>query len=725
MKTLFLACLSTTLVLFSGPVAEGRSYQPDWQKIDEEFAYAGDDLGCFYQGGSARIKVWAPRATQVTLELYEKTNQAKVLGRRPMRRGERGVWTVELQPGQPAGVKDWKGYYYRFEVVNPGREPRMVLDPYAKSMAPVTVSPDGQQTGTGGDFIGKAAIVDPAGVGVKLDHPVIPGYEKREDAVIWEMHVRDFTSDPAIAKDLQARWGSYRAFIDKLSYIKSLGVTHVQLLPIQAWYFGDETKMGERELSYSTRNNQYNWGYDPQNYFTPDGAYSEKPEDPESRIAEVKELIQAIHGAGMGVILDVVYTHMAKAEFLEDLVPDYYFFRTPQGAFLGDFGNNLATTRKMAEKLMIDSIKYWFSEFKIDGMRWDMMGDATAESVQRAYDAAAAINPKALFLGEGWRTFKGQQEDPALSGKGADQDWMSRTNSVGVFSDELRNELKSGFGCEGEPRFITGGARSIDLLFRNLKAQPSNIPADAPGDVVPYIEAHDNLPLYDVIAQSIHRDPDVPEHDEEIHRRIRLGNALLLTAQGTAFLHGGQEFGRTKQWRAPGKPEHKYHEVATADGKPLKYPFFVHDSYDSSDAVNRFDWAKATATASGPLANNYRTREFTRGLIAVRRSSDAFRLGSKDLIDKNVQLIAAPEIKGTDLVIAYSCRATTGETFHIFVNADKTLRTLSLTTDLTAGLVICDGETVNPAGVSGRSGFELAPDKISLDPLSVIIIKTP
>lgn len=163
--------------------------------------------------------------------------------------------------------------------------------------------------------------------------------------------------------------------------------------------------MEDRELDYSAQGNEYNWGYDPHSYFSPDGAYSRNPADPEERIKELKGLIDAVHEAGMGVILDVVYTHMAKKEFLNDIVPNYYAFQDPAGNFIGGFGNNLATSHKMAEKLMVDSVKYWFQEYKIDGMRWDMMGDATADAVQAAYDAAAAINPKALFIGEGWITF--------------------------------------------------------------------------------------------------------------------------------------------------------------------------------------------------------------------------------------------------------------------------------------------------------------------------------
>jgi len=694
------------------PASPDQGAGGDWRIVDALHAYDGDDLGCRYENGVATLKLWAPRATRVTVFLYDGADQTRLGGRRELMRQPRGVWAVRLTPDDVPGLDSLRGCFYQYEVKNPGRPARRVLDPYARSMAAGTVDTTGRNAGSSGDFVGKAAIVNPSGIGVDPGKSHINGYTKREDAVIWEMHVRDFTSDPNLQNSLSARWGGYRAFIEKLTYIKSLGVTHIQLLPVQAWYFGDESRTGTRELHWSTAGNEYNWGYDPHNYFTPDGAYSEKPSDPESRIAELKQLIRAIHEAGMGVILDVVYTHMAKAEFLDDIVPGYYFFRDPSGKPLGDFGNNLATNRRMAEKLVVDSVQHWFREYGIDGMRWDMMGDATAEAVRHAFDAARRIHPQALFLGEGWRTFKGHIEDPALQGKAADQDWMDDTDSVGVFSDEFRNELKSGFGCEGQPMFLTGGPREIRRIFANIKAQPGNTPADDPGDMVQYIAAHDNLPLYDVIAQSIRKDPDLLVNDREIHRRIRLGHTLLLTAQGTVFLHGGQEYGRTNQWRAPGKPEQKFHELAGADGKPFRFPFFIHDSYDSSDAINRFDWAKAEDIDRFP--ENAKTRAYTAGLIALRRSTDAFRLGSRELVDRNVRLLPVPEIGEKDLVIAYRCRATTGEAFDVFVNADSRTRRLSLDFDPTAGQIVA------------RSGTaQLSRSRIILAPLSCLIIRHP
>lgn len=694
-----------------------------WKMLDQLYSYDGDDLGCVMNASdSASLKLWAPKADSVSVLIFSRDDQNRQVATKAMSLGEKGVWFAEINAADLSDVSDLTGYFYQYEVSNPYTEPKRVLDPYAQSMAAVTVSPDGGSAGSSGDFVGKAAFVDAFAAGSSPRPVEIKGFNKREDAVIYEVHVRDFTSDPEIAQDLEARWGSFAAFKSRLSYIKSLGVTHVQLLPVMAWYFGDETAMTEREHAYSTKNNQYNWGYDPQNYFSLDGAYSQNPLDPSLRIAEFKELVDAIHQAGMGVILDVVYTHMAKAAFLEEIVPRYFFFRDAKGTLLGDFGNNLATNRKMSEKLMIDSVKHWFRVYKIDGMRWDMMGDATRDAVQKAFDAAKEINPQTIFIGEGWRTFKGHLEDPDLQGAGADQDWMAETDSVGVFSDEFRNELKSGFGCEGEPMFLTGGKRNIQFLFNNIKAQPANTPTTAPGDMVQYIAAHDNLPLFDVIAQSIKKDPDLPENYLEIHRRIRLGNVLLLTSQGTAFIHAGQEFGRSKQWRALHEPEHKFHEMKDSDGQLFKFPYFIHDSYDSSDAINRFSWKKATDATAFPI--NVTTREYTSGLIRLRRSSDAFRLGSKDMVNRNVKLVAAPEIDEEDLIIAYSCEASDKTVFFVFVNADAETRKLTLKVDLTQAEVVVDGKAAGTAALARPEGFKISPDTIEIAPLTAVVFKT-
>lgn len=480
----------------------------------------------------------------------------------------------------------------------------------------------------------------------------------------------------------------------------------------------------ERLLDYSSTGNNYNWGYDPHSYFSPTGMYSEDPDDAELRIEELKNLIDEIHSRDMGVILDVVYNHTAKVEIFEDLVPNYYHFMYADGTPKISYGGGrLGTTHAMSRKILVDSIKYWTEEFKVDGFRFDLMGDHDAESIQIAYDEAKEINPNVVMIGEGWRTYEGDDGDEDVMP--ADQDWMQHTESVGVFSDDFRNELKSGFGHEGEPRFITGGARDIQQIFDNVRAQPHNFKATHPGDVVPYIEKHDNLTLHDVIAVAIQKDPDY--HQEEIHQRIRLGNTMLLTSQGTAFIHAGQEFGRTKQFRAEtDEAPYKSHYGVDEDGNPFEYPYFINDSYDSSDAINMIDWEKATNEEEYPINNL--TREFTKGLIELRRSTDAFRLGTMDEVESNVSFIDAPEIEETDLMIGYKAESTDGTgTYYVFINADDQERALTLppraSRDLMRGTVLVDSDEAGIEEVSEPSGFKRTGRTITIEPLTSVVIK--
>ena len=700
--------------------AEIKGKAMNWKEIDKQYTYENSDLGLTFDGKTPTIKLWAPLAEKVDLVLFDKKDQTKEICKIPMTKKSSGIWQITFTP-ENCSLSNVYGYFYQFELKNPNLPIKRILDPYARSMAAVTVSRDGSNAGESNDYIGKAAIINPSLHGKVNSIKQIKGFSKSVDAVIYEVHVRDFTSDPTISNELKHHFGTYKAFIEKLPYIKDLGVTHVQLLPVMAWYLGDETKMKERDSEWSAKSKIYNWGYDPHNYFSPDGAYSENPNDPALRIEELKELINAIHEAGMGVILDGVYTHMYKSDFLEDIVPNYYFFKDKKGNYIGAFGNNVATNRKMAEKLLVDSVKYWHEEYKIDGIRFDMMGDATYEVIQKAYDEAAKINPNTLFLGEGWRTFSGHIDSPELKGKAADQDWMNKTRDVGSFSDDIRNILKSGFGCEGEPRFITGGAQNIEKVFNNIKGQPNNFETLCPANVVQYIEAHDNLPLYDVIAQSIKKDPDKKDNEAEIHKRIRIGNAIVLTSQGIAFIHAGQEYGRTKQWFGEKRPEQKYHILKNKNGKEFKHPYFIYDSYNASDAINKFDWKKALNYRD--CTTNTDTVAYTKGLIAIRQSTDAFRLGEKELINKNIRLIKANEIKETDLVIAYSCQGTKGDIYYVFINADSKVRGITLDTDLTNSSILADGEHAGIEKINFPKGVKLSKQTIIIDPLTVVIIK--
>ena len=702
-----------------------------WRLKDETYSYDGK-LGADLkeEGKQVDLTLWSPSADKVSVVIYDKNDPEKVVGTVALEKGERGTWKQTLDSTNKLGITDFTGYYYQYQIERQGKTV-LALDPYAKSLAAWN-SDDAKIDDA--HKVAKAAFVDPAKLGPQdLTYGKIHNFKTREDAVIYEAHVRDFTSDPAIAKDLTKPFGTFEAFIEKLDYLKDLGVTHIQLLPVLSYYFVNELKNHERLSDYASSNSNYNWGYDPQNYFSLTGMYSSDPKNPEKRIAEFKNLINEIHKRGMGAILDVVYNHTAKVDIFEDLEPNYYHFMDADGTPRTSFGGGrLGTTHHMTKRLLVDSIKYLVDTYKVDGFRFDMMGDHDAASIEEAYKAARALNPNLIMLGEGWRTYAGDENMPT---KAADQDWMKHTDTVAVFSDDIRNNLKSGYPNEGQPAFITGGKRDINTIFKNLIAQPTNFEADSPGDVIQYIAAHDNLTLFDIIAQSIKKDPSKAENYAEIHRRLRLGNLMVLTAQGTPFIHSGQEYGRTKQFRDPAyktpvaedKVPNKSHLLRDKDGNPFDYPYFIHDSYDSSDAVNKFDWTKATDGKAYP--ENVKSRDYMKGLIALRQSTDAFRLKSLKDIKDRVHLITVPGQNGVakeDVVIGYQITAPNGDIYAVFVNADEKAREFNLGTafaHLRNAEVLADENQAGPVGIANPKGLEWTEKGLKLNALTATVLR--
>ena len=702
-----------------------------WRLKDETYSYDGP-LGANLKEDGKRVDLtlWSPSADKVSVAIYDKKDPEKVVGTVALEKGEKGTWKQTLDENSGLGISNYTGYYYHYQIERQGKTV-LVLDPYAKSLA--AWNSDLAKTDAT-HKVAKAAFVDPAKLGPQdLTYGKIHNFKSREDAVIYEAHVRDFTSDPAIAKDLTKPFGTFEAFIEKLDYLKDLGVTHIQLLPVLSYYYVNELKNHERLSAYASSDSNYNWGYDPQNYFSLTGMYSSDPNNPEKRIAEFKNLVNEIHKRGMGAILDVVYNHTANVDIFEDLEPNYYHFMEADGTPRTSFGGGrLGTTHYMSKRVMVNSIKYLVETYKVDGFRFDMMGDHDAASVEEAYKAARALNPNLIMLGEGWRTYSGDENMPTQP---ADQDWMKHTDTVAVFSDDIRNNLKSGYPNEGQPAFITGGKRDINTIFKNLIAQPTNFVADSPGDVIQYIAAHDNLTLFDIIAQSIKKDPSKAENYAEIHRRLRLGNLMVLTAQGTPFIHSGQEYGRTKQFRDPAyktpvsedKVPNKSHLLRDKDGNPFDYPYFIHDSYDSSDAVNKFDWTKATDGKAYP--ENVKSRDYMKGLIALRQSTDAFRLKSLQDIKDRVQLITVPGQNGVekeDVVIGYQITAPNGDIYAVFVNADEKAREFNLGTafaHLRNAEVLADENQAGPVGIANPQGLEWTEKGLKLNALTATVLR--
>ena len=702
--------------------AQEASFIP-WEEIDGRFA-TDSPLGArLMEYGSAVLRLWAPTADSVDVLLFSGADQSVSIGEPlPLKQDAEHVWEIVLNEAN-TGYANLNGVFYQFRVKR-GEESKLVLDPYAKSLA--------AWDSVAGEAVAKAAIIDTAAIGPELAYADIPGFIDREDAIIYEAHIRDFTASPAIAGELTAPYGTFSAFIERLDYIRDLGVTHIQLLPVNSYYHVNELDR-ERSPEHASENQNYNWGYDPMSYFALTGMYATDPVDPETRVREFKELVSAIHDRGMGVILDVVYNHTARIELLEDIQPNYYYFMDKNGKPKGSFGGGqVGSTHAMTRRLITDSLLFLTDTYKVDGFRFDMMGSLDLDTLTGAYEKVSALNPNTLWLGEGWRTFNGDAGAAAVTP--ADQDAMAQTDAVAVFSDEVRNELKSGFGIEGQPRFLTGGKRPVSLLFDNVRAQPGNVRHDDPGDIVQYIEAHDNLTLHDVIALSIKKDPK--GHEEEILRRQRLGNALLLTHQGLIFLHSGQEYGRTKQFLHPDyitradTPPAKSTFMADAQGQPFEYPYFIHDSYDSSDAVNAFDWEKALNSPP-----HRHTVDYTRGLVTLRKSTDAFSYAHAEEVEELVKLILSPSINTVDLLLAFQTTSqVTGDTYLVAVNADSVPRVLDLgdyAFDLSHTQVLADGQTAGTEPIADPVDVKLLVSEendwllgaLELQPLTAGVLK--
>lgn len=660
-----------------------------WQLKDSIYSYDGP-LGAILSKDGKKVDVylWSPSADDVNILIYDKNDPNKLIDTIKLEKTKKGVWKKTIKSNNK--IQNFNKYFYSFEIKRADTKV-IALDPYAKSLAVWDKSK--------GYNVAKASFVNPSNIGIKnLKFANL----NKDKAIIYEVHVRDFTSDNNLK--LKAFFGTFKAFIEKLDYIKSLGVTHIQLLPVLSYYNIDESNR-KKSNNYLDKNTNYNWGYDPQNYFSLSGMYATNPNDPENRIAEFKELVNEIHKRGMGVILDVVYNHTAKTSIFEDLEPRYYHFMDEKGNPKTNFGGGrLASTHYMTKRLMIDSITYLMNEYKVDGFRFDMMGDHDAKTMQMIADKASKINKNVVLLGEGWRTYVG---DDGKKVKPSDQDWMSSTNSVAVFSDDIRNVMKSGFPEEGKKAFLTGNKENIHRIFENIKASPTNFLADDPQDVIQYIEAHDNLTLFDVIAISTKLDPSVKENFEEIEKRAILGNMIVLTSQGIPFIHAGQEYGRTKQVKVDVKDNEKPEKIHYA--KEFKYPYFINDSYNSSDMINHLDWDRM---------KNSRMVNYTKGLIEIRKSTDAFTLKTKDEVEKNVKLITS---RKEDNTIAYEVKGKK-DTYLILINADNIKREFRYE-NLKNAKIIADKICAGVTPIFNPKGIKIQGNKIILDGLTGAILK--
>lgn len=561
----------------------------DWKFNGIDFStypyYGGDDLGVNYSKANTKIRVWAPTAIQVELRIYKTGQGGSAIRIDQFEKSENGTWMIKIQG-------DLSGYFYTIRV-NDG------------DWLNETPGVDARAVGTNGL---RGLIFDPETTnpeGWADDHriPIVHVCE----AVIYELHVRDFSIAPSSGMKNK---GKYLAFTESgtlspeglktgIDHLKELGITHVHLLPVYDFLTVDEL--------YPDKS--YNWGYDPQNFNAPEGSYATNPENT-SRILELKMLVQALHKAGIGVVLDVVYNHTThtRRSYFNQTVPGYYYRQKPNGTFsnASGCGNEIATERSMVRKFIIDSIYYWATEFHIDGFRFDLMGIYDLDTMNQIRNKMDQISPSILLYGEGWTADK----SPMPENWRAVKTNVSRLYHIAAFNDDFRDGIKGNNFISRSKGFVSGQTIQEENIKFGIAAacfhpqivygyvEHSKSPwASEPWQCINYASCHDNYTLYDKLKSSC---PDYSE--EEINRMVMMAGALVLTSQGIPFLHAGVEMARTKS------------------SNP--------NSYKSPDHINQIDWSRKST-----YQNIFR---YYQSLIALRKAHPAFRMTSSYIMRKHL-----------------------------------------------------------------------------------------
>ncbi|WP_208528133.1 type I pullulanase [Jeotgalibacillus salarius] len=574
------------------------------ESFDEMYFYDGDDLGNTYTEEQTDFRLWAPTASEARLVLYDSWDAAE--GEEiVMDAGEKGTWTASVE-----GDLHNQLYTYKVKI---GDEWREAVDPYVRS------------TSVNGN---KGAVLNLDRTNPE-DWETFSKGENPEDATIYELHVRDLSIQPESGIDNKGKYlgvtekgttgpGGYATGLD---HILNLGVSHVQFLPIYDYRTVDETNLDTP---------QFNWGYDPKNYNTPEGSYSTDPYDPEVRVTELKEMIQTLHDEDLGVIMDVVYNHMyaVNESNFHQLVPGYYFRYNEDGSLANGtgVGNDTASERKMMQKFIVDSVSYWAEEYEMDGFRFDLMGIHDTDTMNEVRGALDEIDPSIIVLGEGW-----DLNTPLDAELKANQKNAEDMDRVAHFNDTMRDGAKGSVWEDTDPGFINGKQGMEEIMRQSvaggLAYDDSFATYRDPDQVVQYVEAHDNLTLWDKLEKT---NPDATI--DEMKSMHKLGSSIVLTSQGISFIHAGQEFMRTKGGD--------------------------HNSYQSPDSVNQLDWERRAAFNDEV--------QYMAGLIDLRQNYDAFRLTNAEEIEDRLTFADSPAN-----TIAYTLQEKKNRHLFVVHNANK------------------------------------------------------
>lgn len=557
-------------------------YQAYSANLDKS-AYSGNDLGASYSKKATTFKVWSPNAASVRVNIFEhgsdnEGDAGSIMSRAMSLDKTTGVWSVTING-------DLLNKYYTYSVTH-GKTTKETADVYAKACGV-----NGQRS-----MVVDLSTTNPDGW--ENDKHVL--VQNQTDASVWEISVADFSSSESSGVS-EANRGKYLAFTEEgttvngvqgasstcVDYLKKLGVKYVQIMPFYDFGSVDESK---------NIMDQYNWGYDPVNYNCPEGSYSTNPKKGEVRIKECKQMIQALHNAGIGVIMDVVYNHTYTSDsWLQRTVPNYYYRMNNDGTFSNGSGcsNDTASEHLMFRKYMIDSVTYWASEYHIDGFRFDLMGlhdVTTMNSIRTALDNlyADGSGSQILMYGEAWDMATNCDEGTVLASQ---KNLKQLSDRIGAFDDTIRDAIKGSTGGT-DGAFVQEGSRRANLKT-GIAGQSDTTTgwANVPSQCVTYASCHDNLCLYDKLVGSVYGvDGKYRKRYEDLVAMNKLSAAIVITSQGIPFSLGGEEFCRSK------------------DGD--------ENSYASSRKENMLDWENVDLYSD--------VIEYYRGLYKIRDAFAAF-----------------------------------------------------------------------------------------------------
>lgn len=557
-------------------------YQAYAANLDKS-AYSGNDLGASYSKKATTFKVWSPNAASVRVNIFEhgsdnEGDAGSIMSRAMSLDKTTGVWSVTING-------DLLNKYYTYSVTH-GKTTKETADVYAKACGV-----NGQRS-----MVVDLSTTNPDGW--ENDKHVL--VQNQTDASVWEISVADFSSSESSGVS-EANRGKYLAFTEEgttvngvqgasstcVDYLKKLGVKYVQIMPFYDFGSVDESK---------NIMDQYNWGYDPVNYNCPEGSYSTNPKKGEVRIKECKQMIQALHNAGIGVIMDVVYNHTYTSDsWFQRTVPNYYYRMNNDGTFSNGSGcsNDTASEHLMFRKYMIDSVTYWASEYHIDGFRFDLMGlhdVSTMNSIRNALDNlyADGSGSQILMYGEAWDMATNCDEGTVLASQ---KNLKQLSDRIGAFDDTIRDAIKGSTGGT-DGAFVQEGSRRANLKT-GIAGQSDTTTgwANVPSQCVTYASCHDNLCLYDKLVGSVYgADGKYRKRYEDLVAMNKLSAAIVITSQGIPFSLGGEEFCRSK------------------DGD--------ENSYASSRKENMLDWENVDLYSD--------VIEYYRGLYKIRDAFAAF-----------------------------------------------------------------------------------------------------